>query len=349
MISLSLPHKVLDYACPVNGLEDLYEQNTGVRLPGYLLMDLSSIGFTYIRQMRAPAPRMVNWGSGMGHAQYQFLAQRMGFSMRWSEGRSFGTSWRMALDSLSQGSPVILGVLDMFHLPYFPKFYHRFHIPQHYVLLVGYDDAARAALVQDTGLPGVQRVPLADLRAAWDVRLPGQARPNTLHILTFPGRAAGVAEIVRSGLKGRAQLFLEPPNGFQGLRGMRKAQADLPRWRSELSAAQLEESLRFLATFTCSVVPNLPQRLLPDPLGYRDPHQAVRDRFAAALAGLAEEYHEPAWAQAAQCFAESGRCIAALTDAAVDALQGDPRALDRAPDLLGQIAALEEEAFRRLA
>ncbi len=178
MSCLELPHKVADYACPINGLEDMYEWKTGQRLPGYFLMDLSMIGFLYIKQKNAPNPRMVFWGNGTGRQQHELLGDIMGYTWTFSEDTAFSTAWKQARSSIDRGIPVILGLLDMYHLPYYPQFYHRMHIPQHYVLLVGYDSDLDKAYVQDNGLKEVQTIPLNDLKEAWNVNLPGQGKKN---------------------------------------------------------------------------------------------------------------------------------------------------------------------------
>lgn len=353
MITIGLPHKVADYACPINGFEDQYEWKTGRRLPGYFLMDLSSIGFIYIRQKRAPAPRMVFWGNGMGRAQHEFLSDLIGYRYTCQEGKSFKTAWQTAKSSLAEGTPVIIGLLDMYHLPYYPKFYHRVHIPQHFVLLVGYDESREVALVQDNGLSEIQSVPLEDLRLAWNVNNPGQGKPNTLYILHFDEKITDLPEIVENGLKKRANLFLNPSSGMMGWRGMQRAQTDFSRWADELNETQWRESLRSLATFTCSVVPNLPQRLLPYPLGYKDAHQAIRDRFAAELEGFSGVYDRPKWARAAGLLRASGEEIGALTDMAVnalleDTLSGSKAAFAGASEVMGRILSLECEAFALL-
>ncbi len=54
MTVLKLPHKVADHACPINGLEDMYEWKTGQRLPGYFLMDLSMTGFLVHQTEKCP-------------------------------------------------------------------------------------------------------------------------------------------------------------------------------------------------------------------------------------------------------------------------------------------------------
>lgn len=348
MIKIDLPHKILDYSCPINGLEDQYEWKTGKRLPGFFLMDVSSIGFTYIKQLRAPAPRMIMWGSGMGKNQYEFLTDVIGFKVSQTAGKSFRSTWQIAKAQLDQGKPVIIGLVDMFHLPYYEKFYHRYHIPQHFLQLVGYDEKTDCALVQDNGLPGVQSVPLNDLQPAWNVHNPGQGIPNTLYTFQFDQHIADISDIVHKGLKKRAQVVLNPPVGFMGIRGMRRMGADFANWSKELTDSQLIESLRFLATFTCSVVPNPPQRLLPYPLGYSDPHQAIRDRFSTNLFELAEEYSEPSWQQSADLLKQSGEQIRKLTDTAVSVILGDRDKLQDVPALMNQIANLEEEAFSLL-
>jgi hypothetical protein len=345
---IALPHKILDYSCPINGVEDQYEWKTGTRLPRYFLMDLSAIGFIYIKQKRAPAPRMVGWGNGMGKAQHEFLADLIGYHWRCSEGRPFEAAWQMAKASIGQGTPVILGLLDMYHLPYYPKFYHRIHIPQHFVLLVGYDEDQDTALVQDNGLPEIQEISLSDLRSAWNVHNPGQGQKNTLYILEFGPKIASLEEIARQGVKKRADSFLNSPAGFMGLRGMRKAAQELSLWNAEMSEPQWTEALRFLATFTCSVVPNLPQRLLSFPLGYNDPHQACRDRFAQELLHFSRLYAQPQWERSADLFRTSGTLIEQLTQAATEALLGNKSAFDVAPDLMSRIANTEEQAFRLL-
>jgi hypothetical protein len=345
---IELPHKVLDYACPINGLEDQYEWKTKTRLTGFVLMDLGTIGFTYIKQKNAPAPRMVFWGSGMGRQLFNSLADVVGFEWTCLEDKAFRTAWQTARDSVNNGTPVLLGLLDMYYLHYYPKFYHRIHIPLHYVLMVGYDEQKEAALVQDTGLPGVQSIPLSDLQPAWNVRNPGLGKPNTLFTFKFSDQPATLESIWRRGLKKRAATFLNPAVGFLGIRGMRKLQKEIAGWPNELDDAAWKESMHSLVTFTSSVVPNLPQSMLPFPLGYTDPHQACRDRFADELAGAAKEYHEPGWAQAADLFRKSGEKIGRLTDLSVAALSGKKGLFDEASGITGQIADFEEAAFKLL-
>jgi len=349
MTVLRLPHKVADYACPINGLEDMYEWKTGQQLPGYFLMDLSMTGFLYIKQKNAPNPRMVFWGNGTGRPQHDLLGDVMGYTWAFSEDTAFSAAWKKARASIDRGQPVILGLLDMYHLPQYPKIYHKMHIPQHYDLLVGYDDALNVAYVHDNGLPGVQAIPLADLKEAWNVNNPGQGKKNTYAIVEFGSRISPLEEIAEKGLKKKARLFLESPVGFMGVKGMRKLAAEMASWPRELTPVQLERCLRDTVTFTCSVVPMPPQRLLPFPMNHVDSHQAVRDRFSGELAGLSREFNKPAWEQAALSLAASGRLIGQFTDLLVDQILTKRYDLNEPANLIARIADVEEKAWTFLA
>lgn len=90
MKMIPVPHKMADYLCPVNGICDLYEWKTGTRIPDQLMACVSfQIGFMYIKQKNALAPRMVFWGSGIGNRQYSFLENIVGFKFSGSQGTSF--------------------------------------------------------------------------------------------------------------------------------------------------------------------------------------------------------------------------------------------------------------------
>lgn len=349
MSQLQLPHKIVDYTCPTNGIEDQYEWKTGQRLPDYLLLYLSMIGFSYIRQKLAPAPRMVFWGSVTGARQHEFLADILGYQWQMAEGSGFQPTLKKVKESVDRGIPPILGLLDTYHLPYFPHFYHKVHIPQHYVLMVGYDDERGGILVQDNSREDVQLIPYTDLKQAWDVHNPGQGIKNTCFMLEFGEHIASIDEIIQQGLKKRAGLFLSPENGFTGIAGMRKICRDFPKWEQELTLDQFRASLTHLVTYTSSVVPLLPQKMLPYPLAVPDPHQACRDQWAKILETLGQQYQMAKWINAAGYFRTSGHHIQAITDIIVDDLLNNRNHLNTAiPEHLEQLIAAEETGFTLL-
>ncbi len=345
---IELPHKVCGMSCMINGLEDLYEQKTGVRLPDWLLLYLSGMaGFVYIKNKNAPTPHMVFWGSQIAKYQYEALADVVGFRWQMVSNRGFPYTLKRAKESIDQDTPALLGVIDMYHLPYYEKFYHKIHVPIHHVLMVGYDDARKAVLVLDCDRPEVQVVPYTDLEAAWNVNIPGLGKKNTFYTFAFNDRVADVETIAREGLLKRASAMLEPPASMFGIKGMRKLARELPHWPEELDPEQLDVSLRHLVEFT-GAPPIPPLRLMgfAGDMDVPDNHTAGRDIFAGLLRQMATEYEMPAWTDAAALFEQSGQALAALTDTMVDHILGERNTLELASELLTEIADLEKQAFR---
>jgi hypothetical protein len=334
--------------CMINGLEDLYEHQTGTRLPDWLLFYLSGmVGFVYLKNKNAPAPRMVFWGAQIAKYQYEELAGVVGFRWEMVAGRSFPFTLKRAKQAIDQGNPALLGALDMYHLPYYDKFYHMYHIPIHHVLMVGYDDEREAILVLDCDRADLQLVPYTDLEPAWNVNVPGLGKKNTFYTFYFDDQVADVETIARKGLAKRATEMLEAPVSMLGIKGMRKLARELAQWPEELTSNQLECSLRHLAEFT-GFPPMPPNRLT----GYHDAsdnHGGGRDIFAGLLRRMAADCTEPAWTEAANLFDQSSRTLEEMTDIIVDFLLGERDYLNPASTAIMAIADLEEQAFELIA
>jgi hypothetical protein len=234
----------------------------------------------------------------------------------------------------------------MYHLPYYAQFYHRVHIPIHYVLIVGYDDEQDIILVHDCDRGEVQPIPYADLQLAWDVHVPGMSRKNTLFAFEMDARVAHVRSIVHEGLLHKARFMLEPPTSMFGIKGMRKLAHELPHWPKELGTDLLDTCLRNLVEYT-GFPPALPNRIT----GYDTPddHTAGRNGFADLLTRLAGDYDRPVWAEAAPLFERSGAALEELTDAVVDVILGQRDTLQPAAVLVAHVADLEEQAYRLIA
>jgi hypothetical protein len=344
---IQLPHKVCGKTCMVNGLEDLYEWKTGNRLSDWLLFYLSGkAGFAYIKNKKSPAPRMIFWGATT-QQQYETLKDVVGFKWSLVEGRSYSYAFGRAKEYVDQGVPVILGALDMYHLPYHEKFYHNFHVPIHYVLMVGYDDEQEAVLVHDCDRAEIQKIPYQDLQLAWNVNVPGLSKKNTLFTLEFDGQTADVATIVHEGLRKKANFMLEPPVSMFGIKGIRKLARELLHWSEELSEEQFDASLRHLVEYT-GFPPAPPNRLT----GYTvapDNHTGARDGFANLLTWLAKDYNRPVWAKAAVLFEQSGQTLEEMTDVIVDFILGECDTLESVSRLVAQVANLEEQAYTIIA
>ena len=211
--------------------------------------------------------------------------------------------------------------------------------------MVDYDEERQAVLVNDCDQAEVQVIPYDDLQRAWDVHVPGLSRRNTLFTFEFDAQAADVASIVYQGLRKKAELMLAPPVSMFGIKGMRKLARELPHWREELTAEQVDGALRNMVEFT-GFPPAPPNRLT----GYDAPdnHAAGRDGFAALLTRLAEPYDRPAWKEAAALFEQSGQVLERMTDATVDFILGESDTLEPVAELITEIASLEEQAYKMI-
>jgi hypothetical protein len=356
--ALDLPHRAYDFNCMMSGLESLAEKELGIRLTDRFLFAASFIGFGYESGGPAKPIRRVLPGSGIGRGQYAFLAPVFGFEWSIREGLGFDRAWEEIRALVESGSPAVIGEIDMFHLPYLRKFYHRIHVPDHYATVVGYDDGGREALILDCGRPEVARVGLKDLERAMDVGRFGAARSNTFYSFRFDAAVKGIdaRDTVARILRSRGEAYLDPGSRSEGLAALRCFIADLPSWERDMSPRELDASLRYMASHTCSAAPMPPRRLARFPVDPRfESHRGLRDVFAGLLRSVGAEYSITGCAEAAELFDRSGNFFQSLTDEVSDyagALikTGSAReALDRAAKALADIARIEEKAFGLLA
>lgn len=239
---LEIPHRRQDGMCPVNGIRDLVQWRSGENWSNEFLWGLGQGGgFTYLRINVADPPRQMYTGNATPR-QHRYLAELFGAEFAEVENRAFPFAWARAQEALAREKPPILGPLDMFHLPYYAGIYHQRHIPIHFALLVGYDGAT--AYVQDTGFEAVQPIPLAELRLAWNVSVPGLGKRNRLAILDLPAALPPTAELIRKAVMDQCQSMLRPPVSLIGIPAMKKLAAEIAGWPEELGEARAEKCLR---------------------------------------------------------------------------------------------------------
>ncbi len=346
MQMIEVPHKVIDYLCPINGVCDLYEWKTGSRIPDQLMASISfQIGFMYIKQKNAVIPRMVFWGNGIGNRQYSFLENVIGYKVSGSQGTSFKHALKRAKDYIDVGMPVILFGLNMYHLPYHEKYYHRISIPGHIILMIGYSDENNQVYIYDNSRAEVQSVPYNDLMLAWGEDYPGQSKKNALFAFQFDERVADVDEIIRNGLKRRAETVLHPPTQIFGIPGIRRLSSEFGLWEKDLGPKDLRAAYEHFVTFTGSVVPALPEKLSGFQSGIEDPHHGARDTFARTLIQYKDQHGDSSWEEAAVLFKKSGNLIGKINEIITNTLMGQGSEQSIVPDLLKTVADCEEKAF----
>ncbi|GAP12413.1 NlpC/p60-like transpeptidase [Longilinea arvoryzae] len=239
---LPIPHRQRAGMCPVNGIRDLVQWRTGRDWSNEFVWGLGQGGgFAYLRFNAANPPRQVYTGNATPR-QHRYLAELLGAGLTEIENRAFKFSWGKARQALDEGTPPILGPLDMFHLPYYSGIYHQRHIPIHFVLLVGYDHDT--AYLRDTGEDDIQAVPLAELQLAWDVNSPGLGKRNRLAILELPQQLPSNAALIRKSITDECRMMLNPPVSMVGIPAMKKLAREIVHWPEELGEEVTADCLR---------------------------------------------------------------------------------------------------------
>lgn len=344
---IEIPHRMDDYACMWNGVEDLYIRQTGETLPPKFFFVLGSFGsFCYMKTPKAELKRMVALGDGRTRSMYEFLAPIVGFDYRIHACKTFEQALRKIRTEIDAGFPCMIGALDMFHLPHFEKLYHREHIPFHYELATGYDDDAELLYFLDCGRAEIQSIPYDELRLAIDCAYPGLSRPNTVWEIRMRADK-GKYEIAKEALAKRKDTYLNPPVGFIGRRGFEKFIREIPKWKDELSKEEYDRILFNMAQFF-GTVPTVPNALrgidAPDTMDFCGGF----DKAAAVLRSLGSEYRDDGMLKAAEIFGSCAPIITQIKEAIVACLTGMRDETACLPALFARVAAAMESGFESL-
>ena len=236
-------------------------------------------GFAYLRFNFADPPRQVYWGTASPR-QHRYLAGLFDARYTEFENTTFKYSWRKATQALDAGNPPIMGPLGHVSPPFLPAdLSPAQHIPIHYLLLIGYDDAT--AYVHDTGLGSVQALPLSELEPAWDVNSPGLGKRNRLVILELPMEIATTSSLIRRSIHDQSSMMLKPPVSMLGIPAMQKLSREIAAWPQELGEQVSRSCLRQVREYL-----NSPPDVLGDHLtAGRDIYIAFLEQ-AATIVGL---------------------------------------------------------------
>ncbi|MDD3212418.1 MAG: BtrH N-terminal domain-containing protein [Eubacteriales bacterium] len=341
---LAVQHHLDDYECMWNGIEDLYIRDTGEALPPSFFFSLSSFGsFCYRKTPKSALKRMVSLGDGRTKQMYRFLAPIAGFTYKHYEYQTFEQALTKAKAEIDAGYPIVLGALDMYYLPYFPKLYHGDHIPFHYVLMIGYDEAAQCIDLLDCARQEAQTLPLDALRQAWDCGYPGLSKPNTVCTIRM-NATKNKCQIAKEALATRGEMFLHPPVNFVGKKGFEKFIHELPQLKSELTKEEYDKLLENMVTFF-GTVPTVPNALrgidAPDEVAFCGGF----DKMSRILDDMGQEYNNKAWLTAAAHFQEGAAFISEITNIIVAYLTGKRDGTHELPGLFTNVMDIMEDQF----
>ena len=326
---LTIPHRTSHGMCPVNGIRDLVQWRSDRDWSNEFLHGLGQGGgFAYLRFNSADPPRQVYWGIA-GPRQHQYLANLLGAGYTVVENRTFKFSWSKARCAVEAGTPPVLGPLDMYYLHYYGGIYQKRHIPIHYVVLVGFDDAA--AYVHDTGKHDVQAIPLDDLQSAWDVNVPGLGKRNRLAIFDVPKSFPPTGGLIRTAIADQCRAMLDPPVSMVGIPAMNKLAREIARWPDELGTDRADLSLQQVREYL-----NSPPDLTGDHL------TAGRHIYVAFLQEAADLASLDV-ARSIRDLRDSMNLVPKLAEAIRH------RRLEQASQLIRQIALHEAQAYQELS
>lgn len=344
---IDMKHRVDDYVCMWNGIEDLYIQETQEQLPPKLFFSLSSFGsFCYMKTEKSDLKRMIALGDGRTKKMYEFLAPIVGFEYKHYEGKTFEKALEKAKNEINEDNPCILGALDMYYLHYYEKLYHKCHIPFHYVCMIGYDDEEKCIYEYDCGREEIQKIDYEELKLAWNCFYPGLSKPNTLCTVRMNGNKT-VYEITKEALAKKAEVFLHPPVGSVGYKGLEKLINDLPDWKKQLSKEEYDKILynmvRFLGT-----VPTIPNALQGIEEDDEMEYGGGFDKIAVVLAEVGAKNQDQTMLRASEEFQKGATVISKIKDIIVDYLTNQEDRTDEFPMLFKEIEQIMIKGFEIL-
>jgi len=342
-----LKHHADDYECMWNGIEDLYIQDTGEKLPPSFFFTLSSFGsFCYMNTPKSDLKRMVALGDGRTKQMYEFFAPIAGFEYKHYEYKTFKQAIKKAKSEIDAGYPPVLGALDMYYLPYFSKLYHGEHIPFHYVLMVGYDDDAQCIYLLDCGRKEVLTLKYNELRHAWDCSYPGLSKPNTVCAVRM-NATKNKYQIAKEALANKSEMFLNPTVSFVGRKGFQKFINELPKLKNELAKEDYDKILANMVTFF-GTVPTIPNALQ----GIKEPDEVKFgggfDKISCVLRDMGREYGNEVWLEASSRFEAGTIIIFEIKNIIVDYLTGENDKTNELSGLFTEVMDIMTDGFALL-
>lgn len=338
-------HHLDDYECMWNGIEDIYMNKTGEKIPDQFFFAMSGFcSFAYIKTNKADTKRMVSFGDGRTKKMYEFLAPIVNFNYHHIECKTPELALSKAKKEIDNGFPVVIGALDMYYLEYYTKLYHKEHIPFHYVLMIGYDDEEKNIFLYDCGRKEVISLSYENLLLGMNAEYKGLCKPNTICTIRMD-RPNSKKDIFKLAMKIKANMFLNPPTKFLGINGLKKLSKEMLNWEEELGKQETDKILRNIVEFSGSV-PTTPNRL--NGISKKDEviFMCSRDKMSKVLIELGREYKNKNLIKAGELFEDSGRQFEKLCDIFIDYILDTKKDMKLASDVILNIAEIEYNAYQ---
>lgn len=348
-IEIKTNHHLCSGCCMWSGIEDVYCTRTGYEVPeGFFFMMASFAEIAYLKTPRNENARMFSVGDGRPSHTYQNMKEILGLDYHIGSGKTFDLTLTSLRKEIDKGNPVILGPLDMYYLPYL-KMYHQFHIPIHYVLMVGYDTDKNCVLIYDCDRKDLIELSLKHLENAMNIEKNAVGNRNGYVRFSLTTDQKTPEQILAYSMKRKAASQLAPKPYMTGISAFEKAAKDFPKWKDELSKTSYQTTLMHLPEYW-GKVPKLPNRFFGAPKNSKDiPYQANMDRFANCLTTIGTLTHNSGYVKAGNLFAQSGVLYQTITDKIIESVCDGADTLGEIPSLILKIGCLYEEAYQLFA
>ena len=208
--------------CETTATGSLLKQ-VGFSLSEPMLFGLGEgLGFTYWNMKSMDFPFI--GGRVKTDLLTQNIAAKLPIQLEVEETSSPKKAWKNVQSKLENGQAVGLK-LDCYHLEYFSN---PIHFAGHYAVMYGYNDAD--AYLVDTAQQGsLVKTSLKSLAKARSEKGPMSSK-NLSYTLTKTAEDFDLKAAIKVSLQKNASTFLNPPIKNIGLKGIRKASLELPKW-----------------------------------------------------------------------------------------------------------------------
>lgn len=345
---IHMNHHLSSGCCMWSGIEDVYATKTNQTVPEAFFFGLSSFGETaFIKLGDESRPFMFSAVDGRTRKTYNQIKDILGLTYQISEGRTLKYALKSIKQEIDQGNPVILGPLDMYHLPYL-KMYHTSHIPMHYVLMVGYDDEKDCVLIYDCDRIELLELPIEELIKAWQIEKNAVGDKNGFIRFNLNDELPNKYELADICFRNKAMRQLCKKPNFIGVNAYTRIANEFPTWEKKYTR---EEYKRLLASLTeyFGMVPKLPNQLLGIDAKEDISYQGNYNRLSNILLQLGVEYNREDWVQAARNFSLCGSKIEDITNRIVRFCLEDEECLAEIPLIFKEIGESAKLAYQMIA
>jgi hypothetical protein len=225
--------------CVTGSMRHIYVYNDYDVSEEMLLGIGAGVGFSYWHFKGQPP--FIGGRGGFKPPMEVVAGQRTGVVVNAHTTTSARKARQTLLEMLEAGEPVMIGC-DMGFLPYFDFGDQEYHFGGHVVVVCGYDPGTDQVLVADRE-QDLYAVSMADLEKARGSTFKPFPPKNLWYTFDFGGKRQPTPDEVRQAILEMAQPMLEPPIRNIGVKGIRKAAEEVPRWAELMGVDELRWAL----------------------------------------------------------------------------------------------------------